>query len=79
MKFFFLFVCVVASSGAGSESCVCILSSASNMPSKLLHLREFSCDSLKSMLSLLSDSLSGRLYKVLTGEFCFDVLLMSVS
>lgn len=71
IKFFFLLVCVVASKGVGKESCVC--SSESNKPSQEGHLSEVRCIRLQSKLSLLSDSLSGRLYKDLTGE---EVLLV---
>lgn len=67
---------MAASNGVRSECRVFNCSSASKMPSQLRHLREDSCISLQSMLSLLSDNLSGRLYRFLVGDVAFDVLLL---
>lgn len=76
MKFFFLLVCVAASEGVGKECCLCVCSSASKIPSQLRHRREVFSISLWSMLSLLSDSLSGRLYRDFSGDVVLDVLLL---
>lgn len=76
MKFFFRLVCVAASEGVGKEFCLCVCSSASNMPSQLRHRRDDFSISLPSMLSLLSDNLSGRLYRDFSGDVVLDVLLL---
>lgn len=76
MKFFFLFVCVVASKGADSDICACSNESIGWSQTGHFLSSRFSWTSLVSKLSLHSDSLSGRLYKVLTGEFVFEVLLL---
>lgn len=69
---------MAASKGVGRESCVCG-SSASKMPSQLLHLRELTSSWLESKLSLLSDSLSGRLYSDFSGDVVLEVLLLLVN
>lgn len=74
MKFFFLLVCVAASKGVGRESCV--FASTSKMPSQLRHLREVISTSLESKWSLLSDSLSGRLYSDFSGDAVLLLLLL---
>lgn len=71
MKFFFLLVCVAASTGACKE---CDCSSASSIPSQLRQRREVTSASLKSKLSLLSESRSGKLCKDFIGDVVFDAL-----
>lgn len=74
MKFLFLFVCVAASKGVGKDSCECVCSSASKIPSQLRHLREVFSISLESILSLLSDKRSGRLDSVFSGDVFLELL-----
>lgn len=75
MKFFFLLVCVVTSKGADSDISVCSHDSVELLQVGQICRPSNVWTSLQSTLSL-SDNLSGRLYKVFTGEFDFDALLL---
>lgn len=66
---------MAASKGEGKDF-LCVCSSASRIPSQLRHLREAVSIAVESKLSLLSDSLSGRLYRDFSGDAVFDVLLL---
>lgn len=75
IKFFFLFVWVVTSKGVGSDICVCSHESMGRLQVEQICPSSNILTSLQSTLSL-SDNLSGRLYKVLTGEFVVDALVL---